>query len=91
MGYSDIRPVDELSNEDMRASGEAYAAWLRANVTVSPDTGNRLLITHGPNVSAAFPEHAAGMGEGEALIFRPAANGDPVMVARIAIMEWPDL
>jgi phosphohistidine phosphatase SixA len=91
MGYSDIRLVDELGNEGMRASGEEYAAWLRANVTVSPDAGNRLLITHGPNVSAAFPEHSAGMGEGEALIFRPEADGDPAMVARIAITEWPNL
>jgi phosphohistidine phosphatase SixA len=91
MGYSDIGRVDELSNEGMRASGEEYAAWLRANVTLSPDAGNRLLITHGPNVSAAFPEHSAGMGEGEALIFRPEADGDPAMVARIAITEWPNL
>lgn len=91
MGYSDIRTVDELSNEGMRASGEAYAAWLRANVAVPPETGNRLLVTHGPNVSAAFPEHAAGMGEGEALIFRPEANGDPAMVARIEITAWPNL
>jgi hypothetical protein len=29
--------------------------------------------------------------EGEALIFRPAADGDPAMVARLAITEWPNL
>jgi phosphohistidine phosphatase SixA len=91
MGFSEIRTVDELSNEGMRASGEAYTAWLRTNVAVPPDAGNRLLITHGPNVSAAFPEHAAGMSEGEALIVRPEASGDPAVVARIAITEWPDL
>jgi phosphohistidine phosphatase SixA len=91
MGYSDVRSVDELSNEGMRASGEVYAAWLGANVAMSPESGNRLLITHGPNVSAAFPEHAAGMGEGEALVFRPSADGDPNMVARLAITDWPGL
>ena len=91
MGYADIRTVDELSNEGMRAAGEAYAAWLRANVAVPPAAGNRLLITHGPNVSAAFPEHADGMGEGDVLIFRPAPEGDPAMVARLAITDWPDL
>jgi phosphohistidine phosphatase SixA len=91
MGYSDIRTVDELSNEGMRAAGEAYAGWLRTNVAVPPEAGNRLLITHSPNVSAAFPEHAAGMGEGEALIFHPEAGADPVMVSRIAITEWPEL
>lgn len=91
MGYSAIRPVDELSNEGMRTSGEEYTAWLRAEVTMQPDDGNRLLVTHGPNVSAAFPEQAAGMSEGEALIFRPAADGDPTMVARLAITDWPNL
>jgi phosphohistidine phosphatase SixA len=91
MGYSEIRPVDELSNEGMRASGEEYTAWLRANVAVRPDADNRLLITHGPNVSAAFPEYAADMGEGEALVFRPGAAGDPAMVARLAITDWPNL
>lgn len=91
MGYSNIQSVDELSNEGMRTSGEAYAAWLRANVRVSPEAGNRLLITHGPNVSAAFPDYAAGMGEGEALVFLPADEGDPAMVARLAIADWPDL
>jgi phosphohistidine phosphatase SixA len=91
MGYSEIHTVDELSNEGMRASGEEYAAWLRANVAVPPDAGNRLLITHGPNVSAAFPEQAADMGEGEALVFRPGAHGDSALVARLAITDWADL
>jgi phosphohistidine phosphatase SixA len=91
MGYSDFRRVDELSNEGMRASGDAYAAWLRANVTDPPEAGNRLLITHGPNVTAAFPDYAAGMSEGEALIFLPVADGDPAMVARLAITDWPEL
>lgn len=91
MGYSEIRTVDELSNEGMRASGEEFAAWLRANVAVPPDAGNRLLITHGPNVSAAFPEQATAVGEGEALIFHPRADGDPAMVARLGITDWPDL
>jgi hypothetical protein len=81
----------EAAAKGMRASGEAYAAWLRANVAMPPATGNRLLITHGPNVSAAFPEHADGMGEGEALIFRPGAGGDTAMVARLAITDWPML
>jgi phosphohistidine phosphatase SixA len=91
MGMSDIRLVDELSNEGMRESGEALAEWLRANVEMPPVGGNRLLITHGPNVSGAFPDDAAGMEEGEALIFQPAGDANAMIVARLRITDWADL
>jgi phosphohistidine phosphatase SixA len=86
------RAVDELGNEGMAATGEARAAWLRQQVARSTQPGgNRLLITHGPNISAAFPEYSAGMGEGEALIFDPRGKDGPVMVQRIKIGEWAGL
>ena len=91
MGFTDIRVVDELGNEGMRASGEAYTSWLRANVAMPPAAGNRLLITHGPNVAGAFPEDAGGMEEGEALIFHPTGDGGAVMVASVKITDWPNL
>jgi phosphohistidine phosphatase SixA len=86
------RPMDELGNEGMAATGEARAAWLREQVARKPRPGgNRLLITHGPNISAAFPDYSAGMGEGEALIFDPRGKDGPVMVQRIKIGEWTEL
>jgi phosphohistidine phosphatase SixA len=86
------RAADELSNEGMAATGEARAAWLRQQAASKPKPGgNRLLITHGPNMSGAFPEYSAGMAEGEALIFDPRGPGDPVMVQRIKIGEWAGL
>jgi phosphohistidine phosphatase SixA len=91
MGFEDVRAVDELGNEGMRTSGEAYAAWLRANVAMRPAAGNRLLITHGPNLAAAFPEEAQESEEGEALVFRPAGEGRAVLVARLEIADWPRL
>jgi phosphohistidine phosphatase SixA len=86
------RAEDELSNEGMTATNEARAAWLREQVArkVGPG-GNRLLITHGPNISAAFPEYSTGMGEGEALIFDPRGKDGPVMIQRIQIGDWPGL
>jgi len=86
------RAVEELGNEGMAASSEARTAWLRKEVGRSTQPGgNRLLITHGPNISAAFPEYSAGMAEGEALIFDPRGSAGPVMVQRMRIGEWEGL
>lgn len=85
------RPVEQLGNEGMAATSEAGAAWLRSEVARNSEGGNRLLITHGPNISAAFREHAGGMTEGEALIFDPRGADGPVMVQRIRIDEWAGL
>jgi phosphohistidine phosphatase SixA len=84
-GFEAVSIREELGNEGMRDAGAANAEWLRAAVTQAPVGGNRLLITHGPNISAAFPEHAEGMGEGAALVFDPARPG---FVVRIGIEEW---
>jgi phosphohistidine phosphatase SixA len=86
------RPMDELSNEGMAATTEARAAWLRGQVAKRTAAGqNRLLITHGPNISAAFPNYSAGMAEGEALIFDPRGMNGPVMIQRIRIGDWAGL
>lgn len=85
-------PADPLGNEGMSATNEAGARWLRQEVARKPRAGgNRLLITHGPNISAAFPDYSAGMGEGEALIFDPRGGTGPVMIQRVRIGDWPGL
>lgn len=85
-------PVDELGNEGMKAADKAGAAWLRKQVaTRTKPGGNRLLITHGPNIAAAFPQYSAGMTEGEALIFDPRGMQGPVMIQRIKIGDWAGL
>lgn len=76
----------------MGAASQERSAWLRAQVARTPQAGgNRLLIPHGPNISAAFPEHASGMGEGDALVFDPRGKDGPVMVQRIRIGDWAGL
>lgn len=85
------RAVEQLGNEGMAAAGEAATAWLRDEVARKTTGGNRLLITHGPNISAAFREHAGGMTEGEALVFDARGADGPVMVHRIRIEEWAQL
>lgn len=91
MGFDDVQAVEELSNEGMQAAGAQKAAWLAEQVATTTDAGNRLLITHAPNMSAAFPEYSEGMTEGEALIFDPRGMGGPVMIQRITISDWVDL
>ena len=90
MGF-DARPVEQLSNEGMRAAGAELAAWLQAEVTRPTNSGNRLLITHGPNLSAAFSDHSQGMTEGEALIFDPRGTDEPVVIHRLLIGDWAEL
>jgi phosphohistidine phosphatase SixA len=86
------RAEPELGNQGMTATGAAGAVWLRQLVARNTASGgNRLLITHGPNMSAAFPDDSAGMGEGEALVFDPRGKDGPVMVQRIKIGEWAGL
>jgi phosphohistidine phosphatase SixA len=92
IGAGTARPVDELGNEGMAASSEARTAWLRKETgRPTQPGGNRLLITHGPNISAAFPEYSADMAEGEALIFDPRGKAGPVMIQRIRISDWQGL
>lgn len=48
---------------------------------------NNLVVTHKTNVVDAFGKDFADIGEGEALIFRPAASG-PTLVARVKAEAW---
>jgi phosphohistidine phosphatase SixA len=66
--------------------------WLRDQVAVAPPAGtNTLVVTHAPNILGAFGEQAAGLDDGEALIFRPEAAGAAMLIARVKIEEWPRL
>jgi phosphohistidine phosphatase SixA len=88
-GMSSTLPYEQLSNEGMRDSSEEKGSWLRTQASTRPISGNRLLITHGPNISAAFPD-VGRTSEGEALVFDPlVSNTEPI--GRIAISDWPDL
>ncbi|MEI9815221.1 MAG: histidine phosphatase family protein [Acidobacteriota bacterium] len=77
----------ELGENAASMSGgtAAQAAWLKTRVTQAPLVTNDFLITHQPNIAAAFPGIAV-VNEGDALIFH-----DGQMIARIAINSWPAL
>jgi phosphohistidine phosphatase SixA len=68
----------------------ARAAWLRAKVAqASPRAPNTFIVTHLPNITEAFPKESQGLGDGEALIFRPDGRGGTVLIARVKIEDWP--
>lgn len=68
------------------------AAWLRAGGAERPSPGtNTIIVTHLPNMSEAFGQDAAGLADGEALLFRPDQRGKASLVGRLRITEWPEL
>jgi len=76
--------------QSMQAAGEARGAWLRAKVAEPPPPGtNAIMITHLPNIAAAYPRESMGLADGEAMVFRPGAAGG--FTGRIKIEDWPAL
>lgn len=87
-------PVPELGDggQGMREDTEGVrSGWLRAKAGEPvPGRGNRLMITHMPNLRGAFGAAAADMTDGESLIVRPE-DGKAVVVARVTIERWSSL
>jgi len=88
-GFSEVVLRDALGNQGMVNSSEISRAWLRERVTNAPSQGNRLIITHQPNIIGAFTELEA-VAEGEALVFAPD-TGNATPIGRIRISQWPRL
>ena len=85
------KPTPELGDNGQSMAGgtAAQAAWLRKMVTQFPSGTNTLVVTHFPNLTGAFPQLAAGVEDGEALIFGPDGKGGAKVVARVRIDDWP--
>ena len=86
-------PLPELGDngQSMQGGTEAQAVWLQKRVTQFPNLANTIVVTHAPNLTRAFPREAAGVADGEALIFGPDGKGAAVLVARVKVEEWPKL
>jgi phosphohistidine phosphatase SixA len=79
--------VPELGDNGQSMSGgtAAQAAWLKKKVTEFSSGTNTILVTHFPNIRAAFPD-LTNVADGEALVFGPSG-----LVGRIKIEDWPKL
>jgi len=91
--FGNPRTYAELGDNgrSMQGGTEAQAAWLQKQVTQFPASANTIIVTHFPNMTGAFPKLAAGVADGEALIFRSDGKGGATLVARIKIEEWPQM
>ena len=87
-GWTSRRDVPSLGDRgrSMQAITADDGAAIRRLVSDMVSGGNRILITHMPNITAAFPEVGAA-ADGEALVFRPGDK--PTLVGRMKIDEWP--
>jgi phosphohistidine phosphatase SixA len=87
-------PVTELGDagKSMQAAGSAQTKWLRSRAAQPPPRGtNVMVITHQPNIAAAFPQVSPVPADGEVLVFQPDGKGGSSLVGRIRIEEWPHL
>jgi phosphohistidine phosphatase SixA len=68
------------------------AAWLKNEVSKRPAPGsNTIIVTHMPNIVAAFESTANDLSDGETLVFEPRGNGKSELVAKVKIEDWPAL
>ena len=87
------KPTPELGDNGRSMSGgtAAQAAWLQKAVVQFPVGANTVVVTHFPNLTRAFPRDAAGVEDGEALIFGPDGKGGAKVAARVKIEDWPKM
>lgn len=96
LSLANPRPVPELNavgqNMTPAAAEGARSAWLIKEVGEGTRQGtDTLIVTHAPNILAAFRDSAAGLVDGETLIFHPDGKGGAALVARVRIEEWAHL
>jgi phosphohistidine phosphatase SixA len=78
--------------QSMQKISEPPAEWLRHKAAEPPRAGtDTIIITHMPNLVAAFGDAAKGVEDGEAMVFRPDGKGATELVARVKVEEWPAL
>ena len=73
------------------SASSASTSWLRRAAAFVPRAGtNTILITHMPNIMAAFRTDSENLAAGEALVLKPDGHGD-ILIARVKIDQWPTL
>jgi len=86
------RPATELGEGPQAMQGAvspAQTEWLQKKVREFPKGTNTVLITHVPNITAAFPAETPAPAQGESLVFASDGKGGARIVGRIKIEDWP--
>lgn len=86
-------PQAELGDngQSMQGVTSAQTDWLKRKAADFQPGANTVLITHMPNMSAAFPQWTNALADGETLVLGPDGKGGVRLVARLKIEEWPHL
>jgi phosphohistidine phosphatase SixA len=92
-GLGEPKTFVQLGDQGQSMEKDAVASkagWLRQKLSEPPAARtNTVIVTHAPNIAAAFGIGA--IAEGETMVFQPQAQGRAVLVARIPIEQWPSL
>jgi phosphohistidine phosphatase SixA len=89
--YESHSELDEGAAGMAASAEKARADFLRAKANeLPPAHQNRVIISHAPNIAAAFGREGEGVASGETLVFKPGPNGS-TLVAKVKIEEWPKL
>ncbi|HTK36319.1 MAG TPA: histidine phosphatase family protein [Caulobacteraceae bacterium] len=93
LGPAKTVPQLDEGGQGMQAGvGAEQGAWLRAKAAEVPRAGTDILIvTHVPNLRAAFGDQANGAVPAEALVFHPDGRGGAELVARLKVEAWATL
>jgi len=75
------------NGQSMSGGTAAQAEWIQKRVAQITKGTNMILITHMPNLRAAFPALATNVADGEALVFGPGTT----LMARVKIEDWSKL
>jgi phosphohistidine phosphatase SixA len=76
------------AGQSMQGISDAQSAWLKKQVTQAPKGTNTVIVTHLPNMAAAFPQWTFGLSDGETLVLRSDGKTGTTLVARIKIEQW---
>ena len=92
IGATEVIPtVDITDSSRMAETGEheRQPEALKKMVATLPEAGkNTLIVTHKPNIVAAFGKDWSDVKEGEATIFHPDGSGKAPLVARVQADDW---
>ena len=91
LGHAIIVPELGDNGMSMTSTDGEQTSWLRKAVTRFEAKKNVFIVTHMPNIAAAFAADSTGLQDGEALVFGPDGRGGARVVGRIKINEWTTL
>ncbi len=95
LGFGEVKATTDLaesgpavSPDDNKRRADALRQFAGQ---LPPADHNLVIVTHKPNIVAAFGENFAGVREGEASVFKPDGHGGYRLVAAVQAEEWSAL